>query len=105
MEIVIVDQCGNALHEPVWTMASAGGPFGATNPHDGVRNYGNPGSINVMIELELTTIYGSNGSQDPANGYDHGTNAGVLIGASNLTVRAFDEQANTWSNLLVMDTK
>lgn len=91
VQIVVVDQWGNALHEPVWTMSSSGAPFGDSDTYIGVTGYPISGSIVLVLQLEGTATYGPNGSQDPANGYHAGD-------ASSIKIRAFDEHANTWSD-------
>lgn len=97
VQIVVVDQWGNALHEPVWTMSSSGAPFGDSDTYIGVTGYPISGSIVLVLQLEGTATYGPNGSQDPASGYQ----ANGLLDAGNVIVRVYDETANTWSAIAV----
>lgn len=104
VELVIVDQWGNALHEPVWTMATGEGSFGGYDIWNGGRNYGQPGTISVAVDLDMAAVYGPNGSQDPANGYQAGIDAGDLLDANEPRIRALDEYTQTWSTFAVVHT-
>lgn len=46
------------------------------------------------------TVYGTNGSLDPAQGYSPGGSVAQLSCDQPLMVRAFDRQTDSWSNLL-----
>ncbi len=99
VQIVIVDSWGNALHEPFWTTAAIGGPFGADGLYVSSGSIEAPGTVNLVVKLDATAIYGPHGSQDPANGYHAGVDVGTLQDASAIHVRALDTQSNLWSGL------
>lgn len=88
VQIVIVDQQGNTEHESVWISAD--------------DNATNPGTLFLTMHISGTTVYGPNGSQDPANGYSAGLDMPGLIDADSILVRAFDERTNTFTSLAVM---
>ena len=53
------------------------------------------------------TVYGPNGSQDPAQGYVAGSDGGEAFAIAcdaPLMVRAFDQRTTSWSNLLDVDS-
>jgi hypothetical protein len=51
-----------------WVVASRG-EYGPSSPSDPSRGYLAAGTINEVLNLQRTGSWGSNGSQDPANGY------------------------------------
>lgn len=104
VQLVVTDITGATLHEPVWTVAARGAPFGDDGIYSGVTGYGVAGAVYVVLDLSDTAIYGPNGSQDPANGYDPGTDLALLKLTSSIQVRALDEQTSTWSSFAVVDT-
>ncbi len=105
VQVFITDLTGTTLHEPVWTVAAPGAPFGDYGNYSGVSGYGDPGTINLVLNLGDQATYGPNGSQDPARGYDAGTDLGTLQFASSTQVRAFDEYASTWTSFAVVTTE
>jgi len=125
--IAVYDHWGVEVHEHLWTVArhAAYGPHGSQDPALG---YAPSGYLNEVIDLFPATVYGPHGSQDPTQGYSGGaeavfepgaiygpngsqdpaqgyvpagdqTQAGVACG-HDLMVRAYDQQAGTWSNLV-----
>ena len=124
--IAVYDQWGVELHEHLWTVASAAhyGPHGSQDPALG---YVPSGYINEVIDLFPAPVYGPHGSMDPAQGYSGGSDVAQEPGAiygphgsqdpaqgyvpagdeatglacgHDLMVRAYDQQAATWSNLV-----
>ena len=95
--VVLYDQWGQQLHENRWVTSTA-----ALYRIDGTGyGYIQGGTIDVTFGLS-ETVYGTDDSQGPANGYVAGTAAGSLCGAT-LMVRAYDEQTSVWSSVLDAD--
>ena len=96
--IALHDQWGETLHETRWVIASSPdyGLYGSMDPAQGFRPGGTVGEV---FDLFQETIYGPNGSMDPALGYVPAESAGASCGMA-LMVRAFDHQAQAWSNTL-----
>lgn len=95
--IALYDQWGKQLHETRWVTASDAvyGPNGSQDPATG---FSRAGTINAILGAS-EAIYGPNGSQDPARGYVAGASFPSLCGAE-VMARAYDEQTDTWSDLL-----
>lgn len=75
------------------------GPNGSADPAVG---FGPDGDA-VEIHSRVEPVYGLNGSQDPANGYVRTASGDEFFGnlcGTAIMVRAYDEQAATWSNIL-----
>ena len=68
-----------------------------------------PGSTTPAVLRSLRasqSIAGTNGSSDPARGFQQGGFVGLALGPScqkATTVRAFDRQSGTWSNEVSID--
>ena len=68
-----------------------------------------PGSATPAVSRSLRaslSIYGPNGSTDPALGFERGGFVGIAVGPrcnETATVQAFDRQTATWSNQLDVD--
>lgn len=84
--IALYDQWGLILHETRWVAAGGGG------------------AIREAFEIATESIYGPNGSQDPSQPDRRGLTTSELPSSAScpdtLMVRAFDQRANAWSNVL-----
>lgn len=72
--------------------------FGTNGSGDPASGFDGGGTINELFAA-TGTVYGLDGSQDPANGYVKGTEAESLCGAS-VMARAYDAETEAWSNLI-----
>jgi hypothetical protein len=102
--LAVYDRRGAEVHEPVRTMASAA-DYGTNGSIDPGNGYAPAGSISEAFVLFPATVFGPNGSQDPAQGYVRGADAGPALSSDDgpgcgrdLMVRAYDAQADAWSN-------
>lgn len=99
--IVITGRAGTNARYETWTFASSydsWGPFGA-----GAANleFIPAGRVRGLIPLDVETVYGPNGSQDPALGYAPAANFAALrlaLCRQGLDAQAFDANTRTWSN-------
>lgn len=100
--IALYDRWGATLHEARWVIASE--PiYQPTDSVDPGLGFASGGNIREAFEMATATVYGPNGSQDPAQRYvagDEGAQTFVSTCDAPLMVRAFDQQTNAWSNLL-----
>jgi hypothetical protein len=101
VQLVIYDRWGVDGYDHVWTIA-AHGHYGVSGSDDPDLGYVAPGDIDVVIELVPAVVYVSNGSLGSDLGDVPGANQPIpdYACARDLMVRAYDQQAGTWSNLL-----
>lgn len=99
--VAFYDAWGRQRYETRWVVASQAvyGPNGSQDPANGFS----PGGIIRETFGAQEAIYGPNGSQDPANGYVRQGSRFSSMCDTTVMVRAFDEQQNTWSNILDVD--
>ena len=99
--IALYDRWGEDVYGHVWTIA-AHGNFGVSGSQDPNLGYVPAGALDIVIDLSPATTYGPNGFQVPTTGVGSGAGQAIAAGACgrDLMVRAYDQQAAAWSNLL-----
>jgi hypothetical protein len=102
--LVYIDVSARAdtdLHTGAWVVASheAWVPYQPDEPFYG-NTYVSAGNITVALDVYADTVYGPNGSQDPALGYQPGVGAAwqAAVCAGGMDVQAFDVTAGAWSD-------
>jgi len=99
--IAIYDRWGEDVYGHVWVIA-AHGNFGVSGSQDPNLGYVPAGALDIVIDLSPATTYGPNGFQVPTTGVGSGADQAIAAGGCgrDLMVRAYDQQAAAWSNLL-----
>ena len=99
--IALYDRWGERVYGHVWAIA-AHGNYGVSGSEDPQLGYVPAGALDVVIDLSPITVYGPSGFQIPTIGVRTGAEQASATGACgrDLMVRAYDQQAATWSNLL-----
>ena len=99
--IVIYDRWGEDVYGHVWAIA-AHGNLGVSGSQDPNLGYVPAGAIDVVIDLSPATTFGQNGFPIPTTGAGSGADQAIAAGGCgrDLMVRAYDQEAAAWSNLL-----
>lgn len=98
VHIVVLNRSGAArIQVERWVRAST-----SSRSTVGDKNFLEPGSIDVTIDLVTEEVFGANGSQDPAQGYQAAIDLSDLLRANELRVRAYDVTSHLWSDLVAV---
>jgi hypothetical protein len=126
--VAIYDRWGVDQYNHVWVTATSTAYMPTSSIDPGLSSHVVAGSVRIVIDLFPEIAYGPNGFQDPAQGYTGGADAvqapGAIYGphgsqdpaqgyvpasdqaqagvacGRDLMVRAYDQQAATWSNVV-----
>jgi hypothetical protein len=100
VHLIVYDRQGDDAYQDVWTVASVEtyGPSGSADPAQG---FAKGGVVRHLFSFVVEPVSGPNGSQDPAYGFSRAdAQVNSPEDGQDLTVRAYDVQSQTWSNVL-----